>query len=318
MNAFLHAYSRAHHGHRFSLLETKAQLGGLGKSLGVCQTWSMAGFEHYIRTGLAVGALVWLTQTAIAQDVTVDLELVLAVDVSLSMDIDEQRLQRDGYAGAFRHRDVIDAIKLGGWGKIAVTYVEWAGQGLQRVVVPWTVVDGAQTASAFASKLGQAEPAHMFRTSISDGVLFASKLFDNNGFKGLRRVIDVSGDGPNNQGIGVTSARDEVVAKRITINGLPIMLKRSSRFGFFDLPNLDQYYEDCVIGGFGAFIISVRDKKEFAQAIRRKLVLEIAGAQPRVIKAQAKPGDKLLKRPRVDCFIGEKLWQRWRSNRDDF
>lgn len=267
---------------------------------------------------ITVLVLVWLTQSAVAQDVVVDLELVLAVDVSLSMDIDEQRLQRDGYVAAFRHRDVIDAIRLGGWGKIAVTYVEWAGRGLQRVVVPWTVVDGAQTSTAFAAKLGKAQPAHMYRTSISDGLLFSARQFDGNGFKGVRRVIDVSGDGPNNQGIGVVSARDQVVAKRITINGLPIILKRSSSYSFFDLPNLDQYYKDCVIGGFGAFLISVHDKKEFAQAIRRKLVLEIAGAQPRVIKAQAKPGEGLLNKSKADCLIGEKLWQRWRSNRNDF
>lgn len=247
-------------------------------------------------------------------ELAVDLELVLAVDVSLSMDVDEQRLQREGYVAAFRHKQVIEAIKLGGWSRIAVTYVEWAGTGLHRVVIPWTLIDGRDTALAFAGKLARGEPTHMFRTSISGGLLFAASLFDNNGYKGTRRVIDVSGDGPNNHGLPVTQARDQVVAKRITINGLPVVLKRSSKFGYFDLPNLDVYYEDCVIGGFGAFLVTVRDKREFAPAIRRKLILEIAGKHPRLIKAQTPP----KKPPRIDCLIGEKMWIRWRGGRGDF
>lgn len=264
--------------------------------------------------------LVWSMHTAWAKDRVVDLELVLAVDVSLSMDIDEQRLQREGYAAAFRHKDVIDAIKLGGWSAVVVTYVEWAGAGLQRIVIPWTLITDASSAIQFANTLGQGEPDRLLRTSISDGLLFAAKLFDNNGFKGVRRVIDVSGDGPNNQGIDVRVARDRVVAKRITINGLPFMLKRSLQFNFFDLKNLDHYYEDCVIGGFGAFIVSVQKKEEIALAIRRKLVLEIAGLVPNKNPSISRiiPVQLTKKAPRVDCLIGEKKWQLWRGQNDDF
>lgn len=252
-----------------------------------------------------------------AADEKVDLELVLAVDVSLSMDVDEQRLQREGYVAAFRHRDVIDAIKLGGWGRIAVTYVEWAGVGLQRVVLPWTIIKDAATSHAFADQLSVMEPEHLFRTSISDALLFSAGLFDGNGFAGTRRVIDVSGDGANNQGAMVTATRDQVIAKRITINGLPLMLKRSRQFSFFDLDNLDQYYKDCVIGGFGAFLVSVRDKREFAPAIRRKLVLEIAGpGDPQ--NAKIIPAQHTVKPPLADCLVGEKMWRRWRRLNNDF
>jgi hypothetical protein len=131
-------------------------------------------------------------------------------------------------------------------------------------------------------------------------------LFDNSGYRGVRRVIDVSGDGANNQGTLVLEAREKVLAAGITINGLPIMLKRA-RWSNMDLDNLDEYYEDCVIGGPGAFVVSVREREKFKEAIRRKLVLEIAGLtpQPKVIPVQAN-------RPRVDCMIGEKMWrQRW-------
>ncbi len=250
---------------------------------------------------------------ALAAETAVDLELVLAVDVSLSMDYDEQRLQRDGYAAAFAHAEVIQAIRLGGWGKIAVTYIEWAGVGLSRIIVPWTLIDGTKTATAFAARLSASQPSHMFRTSISHGLTYSATLFADNGFKGLRRVIDISGDGPNNQGMMVTRARDQVVAQGITINGLPVMLKRGQSYGIFDLENLDVYYQDCVIGGFGAFIVSVQKKSEFAIAIRRKLVLEIASPIPRVIPAQIQ-----RRRPRIDCLIGEKAWRKWRGGGDAF
>jgi hypothetical protein len=144
------------------------------------------------------------------------------------------------------------------------------------------------------------------RTSISGGLLFGLALFDTSGYRGLRRVIDVSGDGTNNNGPLVVAAREQVLAKGITINGLPIMLDRPN-VGFVDIPNLDVYYEDCVIGGPGAFMLAIKDRNQFVEATRTKLVLEIAGLQPpaRVIPAAA---DK----PRVSCTIGEKMWQeRW-------
>lgn len=235
----------------------------------------------------------------------IDLELVLAVDISLSMDQDEQRLQRNGYISAFRHPDIIAAIKSGGYGRIAVSYIEWAGVDNHRVIVPWTFIDSAETANKFASKLETEDINSARRTSISSGLLYASKLFENNGYEGIRRVVDVSGDGPNNMGPAVHETRDLLISKGIVINGLPVTLKANDPAGFYDVRMLEFYYEDCVIGGFGSFLVAVRDRKEFAIAIRRKLILEIAGARPRIILAQTQ-----VKPPRekTDCLIGEKIW----------
>ncbi|HEX2256311.1 MAG TPA: DUF1194 domain-containing protein, partial [Afifellaceae bacterium] len=202
---------------------------------------------------------------------------MLAVDVSWSMDYDEQRLQRQGYVDGFRHAEVIRAIETGGWGRIAVTYVEWAGGELQRVVVPWTLIDGASTAEAFAATLEREPIGRMRRTSISGALRFSGSLFGQSEYEGVRRVVDVSGDGANNSGPPVVPERDALVDRGIVVNGLPIMIKEVNPSGFFNLPELDIYYEDCVIGGTGAFIVTVTDPQHFAVAIRRKLVLEIAG-----------------------------------------
>jgi hypothetical protein len=239
-------------------------------------------------------------------NVQVDVELVLAVDISYSMDPDELALQRDGYAKALTSREFMHALRQGINGKVAVTYFEWAGASEQRVVVPWRLVDGPESADSVANEILQAPIRRAARTSISGALLFGAALFEMSGFQGIRRVIDVSGDGANNHGQLVTVARDEVVANGITINGLPIMLKRPS-YTTMDIELLDEYYEDCVIGGPGAFMITVRDRDRFVEAIRTKLVLEIAGRMPeaRVIPAAAKT-------PRVSCTIGERIWQeRW-------
>lgn len=253
---------------------------------------------------LAMLALAPLPDAARGQETEVDLELVLAVDVSLSMDEDEQRLQRQGYVAAFRHADVIRAIRTGIHGRIAVAFVEWAGDDVQRLVVPWTVVDGASTAAAFADALEKEPIAGRRRTSISGVLLYAAGLFESNGFKGLRRVIDVSGDGPNNMGPPVAATRDQVIGSGIVINGLPIVLKLGDPAGFHQVGDLDFYYKDCVIGGPGAFLIGVRDAREFPEAIRKKLILEIAGTRPQVTLAQAK-----APREPTDCLIGEKIWE---------
>ena len=242
---------------------------------------------------------------AAAAEESVDLELVLAVDISGSMDPDEQELQREGYLGALRHPEVIQAIRSGSYGRIAVTYVEWAGNHSVRVVVPWMPIDDDATAGRFAAQLAAAPLRTAHDTSISGALAFSGGLFDGNGFDGVRRVIDISGDGPNKQGAPVTVVRDLVVSKGITINGLPVMLKPNHRSGAFDVSMLDTYYEDCVIGGFGAFIVPVRALNEFASAVRRKLVLEIAGLTPRPILAQFTE-----RAARMDCLIGEKLWRR--------
>ena len=260
-------------------------------------------------TVLAAAAM-WPTTTVLAQALAVDLELVIAVDVSLSMDIEEQRLQRDGYVAAFRDPEIHKAIASGPNGRIAVTYLEWAGPANQQVVLPWTVIDGARAANTLADRLEHAPISRARMTSISAALQSSGRLFETSASRGIRRVIDVSGDGPNNAGVPVVPIRDELIAKGIVINGLPIMLKLPA--GFFDLADLDLYYTDCVIGGTGAFMIPIKEKSEFLTATRRKLLLEISGWEPppRIIRVQA-GGD----RPQSDCLIGEKQWQRYMDGR---
>ena len=198
------------------------------------------------------------------------------------------------------------ALRQGMNGKVAVTYFEWAGPYDQRIVVPWRLIDGPEAADTFVSDIARAPYRRASRTSIASALEFAKPLFDASGYRGIRRVIDVSGDGANNSGRLVTQVRDEVVADGITINGLPIMLKRPNTFTM-DIENLDVYYEDCVIGGPGAFIIPIHNRDQFKEATRTKLVLEIAGREPerRVIPAQAR-------QPRLSCMIGEQMWrERW-------
>ena len=236
---------------------------------------------------------------------TVDLELVLAVDVSLSMDLDEQRLQRNGYVAAFRDAEIHKAITGGAHGRIAVTYVEWAGPASQHVVIPWTIIDGAKAAAAFADRLEAAPITRARLTSISAALKFAQEQFESSGAKGVRRVIDVSGDGPNNSGLPILPIRNEVVASGTVVNGLPIVY-RLSTYSAFDIPDLDQYYTSCVIGGTGAFMVPVKDIAEFASAIRRKLLLEISASE---LPAQLIPVQ--TSEDTYDCLVGEKQWQRY-------
>jgi hypothetical protein len=236
----------------------------------------------------------------------VDTALVLAVDVSYSMDPDEQALQREGYVQALMSREFMQALKLGASGRVAITYFEWANVGDQKILLPWRLIDGPETADAVAAELAAAPYRRVSRTSISGGLMFGQSLFASSGYQGLRHVIDVSGDGANNNGPPVTPVRDDVLAKGTTINGLPIMLKKPNLMTM-DIEDLDIYYEDCVIGGAGSFVIPIRERGQFREATRTKLVLEIAGVTPtpRVIPAAA---DK----PRVSCTIGERMWQeRW-------
>jgi hypothetical protein len=238
--------------------------------------------------------------------VPVDAEVVLAVDVSYSMDPEEQALQREGYMAALTSQEFLQALKQGAHGRIALTYFEWAGMHHQQIIVPWRLIDGPEAADGFAADIGRARYTRASRTSISGALLFATPLFEGSGFHGQRRVIDVSGDGVNNNGPPVTITRDEVLAKGITINGLPILLKRPNP-STLDIDNLDVYYEDCVIGGPGAFVIPIKAREQFKEAIRTKLVLEMAGRAPkqRIVPAAGTA-------PRVSCLIGERLWQeRW-------
>ncbi len=238
--------------------------------------------------------------------IDVDVELVLAVDVSYSMDPDEQALQREGYIRALSSREFLQALRKGIHGKIAVTYVEWAGVNIQKVIVPWRIIESPESADAFGAEIARAPYTRAMRTSISGALAFAAPLFETSGHRGIRRVIDVSGDGTNNNGPPVTLARDEVLAKGITINGLPIMLNRPN-IGSVDIANLDIYYEDCVIGGPGAFVIPIKDRAQFIEATRTKLVQEIATTAPEARLAAA-----AAQSPRISCLIGEKMWnERW-------
>ena len=242
------------------------------------------------------------------QDPVVDVELVLAVDVSYSMDMDELAIQREGYAQAIVSKEFLTALKSGPTGKIAVTYFEWAASSDQKLIIPWRVIDGPESADAVASEIMKTPIRRASRTSISGAIYYAMPLFDENALHGLRRVIDISGDGPNNNGGPVTVARDEAVAKGIVINGLPIMAKELS-YSTMDIENLDLYYEDCVIGGAGSFVVPIKERDKFKEAIRTKLVLEVAGLMP---EPRAIPVANTTKEPRVNCLIGEKIWQdRW-------
>ena len=238
--------------------------------------------------------------------IPVDVELVIAVDISYSMDPEEQALQREGYIKALISREFMQALRQGMHGKIAITYFEWAGYSDQRVVVPWRLIEGPESADAFVGEIADAPYRRASRTSISGAIEYGSRLFEGNGYRGSRRVIDISGDGANNNGQLVAVARDEALDKGITINGLPIMLKRPN-VGSMDIDNLDVYYEDCVIGGPGAFVIPIAEREKFIEATRNKLILEVAGRVPpvRIIPAAAS-------KPRVSCTVGERLWkERW-------
>ncbi len=259
--------------------------------------------------GLAPGFGVALAAGPSAGPPTVDVALVLAVDVSFSMDAEEQALQREGYAQALVSPEFLNALRLGPNGRIIVAYVEWAGEHEQKLVMPWRLIDGPASAKAVSDEISAAPLRRVYRTSISGGLLFSLNLLQDTGYRALRRVIDVSGDGVNNQGVRVDQVRDDLVARGITINGLPLMLKRPNTSSF-DIEDLDHYYEDCVIGGPGAFVIPVRERAEFVTAIKTKLVLEVAGVRPPPV-ARVIP---VVQPPRISCTIGEKIWmERWNN-----
>ena len=236
----------------------------------------------------------------------VDAELVLAVDVSYSMDQEEQKLQRAGYAAALTSSEFLNALKSGPYGKVAIVYMEWASSRDAKVLIDWTVIDGPAAANAFSDKLLEAPYRRASRTSVSGAIDASMALFENNGFEGLRRIVDISGDGPNNDGRLVTAARDEAVAKGVTINGLPLLI-RPVRAAYMDIEDLDIYYRECVVGGPGAFVIPVRDSKAFVDATRTKLVMEIADRTPLPIVRVA---DNDAPKPKMPCTIGEDLWRR--------
>lgn len=238
---------------------------------------------------------------------SVDVELVIAVDISHSMEQDELALQREGYAQALVSREFLQALSNGPHGKVAVTYFEWSAIGDQKLILPWRVIEGPESADAVASEIINAPIRRGSRTSISGAISFAMPLFAENPYRGLRRVLDVSGDGPNNNGPPVTDARDEAIGKGITINGLPIMMKEPSYPFSTVSKNLDLYYRDCVTGGPGSFVMTIRERKEVKEAIRTKLVLEVASLAP-----ERKTVLATENRASVNCMIGDNVFRdRW-------
>jgi hypothetical protein len=232
--------------------------------------------------GLVLG-LAALAGPVAGQGVTggieVDVELVLTGDISSSMDMGERYLQRQGHAEALRHPDVLRAIRAGFHGRIAVTYFEWSDPYMQRVVLPWTVIEDRASGEAAAQLIEAAPPLGGIRTSISGALDRARGMFDENGYNGLRQIIDIVGDGQNNAGRPLSAARADVLAKGITINGLAIMI-RARPGGSDEADTLDRYFADALIGGPLAFVMTVRHADDIVEAVRRKLVLEIAGLVP--------------------------------------
>lgn len=233
--------------------------------------------------GLALLLCAALTGSAPVQAdaaVAVDLELVLAVDASRSVDAEEAHLQRQGYIAALTDPRVVKAIQSGTTGRIAVLYFEWASEFYQRIVVDWTVISDEASARAVADALAVAPYRSERRTSISGAIRFASGLFGQS-YRGERRVIDISGDGRNNAGPPIETARAEALARDITINGLPILNDKPkfNGFGGYGLdPHLDRYYQESVVGGPGSFVIPADDFQSFDRAILSKLIREVAAA----------------------------------------
>lgn len=225
---------------------------------------------------VALAAPVARAETAQGARRPVDLELILAVDVSGSMDEAEAELQRKGYIEALANPRIVRAIQSGPHGRIGLTYLEWAGPHWQRVIVGWTEVHDAASALAFASAISDQPVLTERRTSISAAIDHAVTLFEQSPFKGTRRVVDISGDGPNNRGRDVLAARDEAVARGIVINGLPILNDRPNPWGGAPPRDLDLYYQDYVIGGPGAFMVPAQGFEAFGRAVLSKLIREIA------------------------------------------
>lgn len=272
-----------------------------------------------LRRGIvAIAALA--TVTAIPQSAkaaeAVDLELVLAVDVSGSIDPTEARLQRQGYERALMNPEVIAAIKSGPLGKIALSYTEWAGMGHYKVVVDWQIVDSPESAKRFVERLMAVDIQNAHRTSLSDAITFSVRHLSENGFEGTRRIVDISGDGANNYGRLVTEARDEAVAQGVVINGLPILTDNPTSGTYPSIPDLDLFFRDCVIGGPGSFHVVAHGFEDIARAVKKKLILEIADRAPanrqwtgtgraRLMLAQARRGEPRESPP---CNIGEWRW----------
>jgi Protein of unknown function (DUF1194) len=236
-----------------------------------------------VRCLLALAALITVTTLSARAAEPVDLLLVLSSDVSRSVDHPKFLLQREGYAAAISDPLVMEAIKSGPHQRIAVCFVEWSGFGAQKLVIDWTMIDGAGAARKFGDQLLELPRAFADRTSISGGIEFASTQLERAPFEGSRRTIDVSGDGTNNAGRDVKLARDETVAKGVVINGLVILSDRPVPWNaeHTNPPGgLEKYYQDNVIGGPGAFVLVAENFNSFGRAIIKKMIAEIAFHSP--------------------------------------
>ena len=233
---------------------------------------------------------------AVASGGPIDVALVLAVDMSGSMDLEEAHVQRQGYVDALRHPEFINAVTAGFNGRIAISYFEWAGSVNETSLVDWHLIEDAGNAEAFAEQIASRPVVTRRGTSISNAIAFAARLVAASPHDAMRQVIDVSGDGPNNLGPPVSPIRDATVAGGIVINGLAILIRPSG-----GIVTLDQYYADCVIGGPGSFVLPVHRPEDFAIAIRQKLVMEVSGREltPKAIPVQSAPP--------ADCMAVEKL-----------
>jgi hypothetical protein len=251
---------------------------------------SASGFLPRCSAAILAACLVFGAGSTPAQElpIEVDLELVLAADVSTSMDDLEVKLQRDGFAAAFRDPDVIQAIESGPNGRVAVAYFEWSGPSLQTLIVPWTIIDGAASAHRFADTLSnwseaRAGAGERAGTSISAALQFSERLLAASGYVGARRIVDLSADGENNIGPQLRPVRARLLEMGVVINGLPILLgdpgvsATEGLGGLGEVPELVHYFRESVIGGPGAFLVPATETGSFYQAIRQKLVTEIAG-----------------------------------------
>lgn len=257
-------------------------------------TKSRRRFLHYL-----AGAALAIAPAADAApgDLPVDVELVLAVDASFSVGGREQDIQRIGYVAAFRDPEIVRALTGGPHGRSAVAYVEWADENFQHVVVDWMLIEGPADAALFAARLFAAPIRRSGSTSLSRALAFSAALFAGNGFAGDRLVIDISGDGANNDGPPVDKARDAVAALGVTVNALPLLTREADAAPV----DLADYFAGCVIGGEGAFSHPVDKSDDIPAAIRRKMVMEVAGLPLIRADFHAPPADR-----DVDCLIGER------------
>ena len=232
---------------------------------------------------LSLLALLFLALPAAGQDrKEVDMALAMAIDISGSIDPDEARLQRQGYVEAFRDPVIVRAILGGNAGRIAVAYYEWSDSWVQKLLIDWTLLDSEQSIADFAARLAAAPISIARRTSISGAIRYAIPLFGRSPYEAERKVLDISGDGSNNDGGLVTDLRYDALKERIVINGLPIMNDRPNPFGFPSETDLDKYYLHCVTGGPRSFVEVAVNFEDFPRAVRKKLLQEVADIGPRL------------------------------------